>query len=103
MYIRTRSGGRHIENRRALLEFLRGASGKGGEVREDIELIAPVPFCLSAEGGGDTNGAAWTFSTFDLDRFSERIDPAGWDYRRYMDNPSGGVGAPLRHSGNREG
>jgi HK97 family phage prohead protease len=30
---------------------------------------------------------SWTFSTFDLDRFSERIDPAGWDYKRYMDNP----------------
>ena len=28
-----------------------------------------------------------TFSTFDLDRFGERVDPAGWDYKRYLDNP----------------
>jgi hypothetical protein len=33
------------------------------------------------------DGIAWTLSTFDLDRFGERIDPAGWDYKRYMDNP----------------
>jgi HK97 family phage prohead protease len=32
-------------------------------------------------------GITWTLSTFDLDRFGERIDPAGWDYKRYMDNP----------------
>jgi HK97 family phage prohead protease len=98
--IRTKNGTKPIESRQALLEFLTEASGKGGQVREDIELIAPVPFCLSAEpqSGSKTegsplderemsNGIAWTFSTFDLDRFGERIDPAGWDYRRYMENP----------------
>jgi HK97 family phage prohead protease len=50
-----------------------------------VELIASVPFCL--EGGADSNGVPWTFSTFDLDRFSERIDPAGWDYAQYLKNP----------------
>jgi HK97 family phage prohead protease len=29
----------------------------------------------------------WTLSTFDLDRFGERIDPQGWDFKRYMNNP----------------
>jgi HK97 family phage prohead protease len=52
-----------------------------------MKLVAPVPFCLSAEEGENSNGVTWTFSTFDLDRFSEWIDPAGWDYKRYMDNP----------------
>ncbi|MDR2434630.1 MAG: HK97 family phage prohead protease [Treponema sp.] len=32
-------------------------------------------------------GLPWTLSTFDLDRFGERIDPAGWDCKRYRDNP----------------
>jgi HK97 family phage prohead protease len=39
-------------------------------------------------GEGDASSSVgWTFSTFDLDRFDERIDPAGWDYKRYMENP----------------
>jgi HK97 family phage prohead protease len=60
----------------------------------NVELICSVPFRLSA-GEDDKpssvaaipDGIAWTFSTFDLDRFGERIDPAGWDFKRYMDNP----------------
>jgi HK97 family phage prohead protease len=46
-----------------------------------------VPFRLAAGEDDKPSAVAWTFSTFDLDRFSERIDPAGWDYKRYMDNP----------------
>jgi HK97 family phage prohead protease len=61
-------------------------------VKADVELIAVVPFALSAGGEAENgtaaipDGTAWTLSTFDLDRFGERIDPAGWDYKRYMDN-----------------
>ncbi|QEN06815.1 peptidase [Oceanispirochaeta crateris] len=29
----------------------------------------------------------WVFSTFDLDRDDERIDPAGWDLKHYLKNP----------------
>jgi HK97 family phage prohead protease len=87
MLVRNGRGEFAVRDKSVLLEFLAGVSGKGGQVREDIELVAPVPFCLSAGDGGDSNVVAWTFSTFDLDRFSERIDPAGWDYKRYMDNP----------------
>jgi HK97 family phage prohead protease len=29
----------------------------------------------------------WTFSTFNLDRFDERIDPAGWVLDEYIHNP----------------
>jgi HK97 family phage prohead protease len=47
-----------------------------------------VPFCLASDTGeGQDKAVSWTFSTFDLDRFSERIDPAGWDYKRYLENP----------------
>jgi HK97 family phage prohead protease len=55
------------------------------EVRGDVELIASVPFRLAADEAAE--GLSWTLSTFDLDRFGERIDPAGWDYKRYRDNP----------------
>jgi HK97 family phage prohead protease len=68
---------------------MRGTEGGVRTVRDglDVELIAPVPFCLSAQAGADQTGIPWTFSTFDLDRFDERVDPAGWDYKRFLDNP----------------
>jgi HK97 family phage prohead protease len=58
-----------------------------------VELIVSVLFCLTAgreKAGGSPavpDGIGWTLSTFDLDRFGERIDPAGWDFKRYRDNP----------------
>jgi HK97 family phage prohead protease len=55
-------------------------------VKADVELIASAPFCLAAEREG-AGGVAWTLSTFDLDRFGERIDPAGWDCAQYLKNP----------------
>jgi HK97 family phage prohead protease len=88
--------------RTAFLEYL-GVSGNSGgkvEVGGDVVCAASVLFCLSAggEASGDSNtvtggvpaipnGIAWTFSTFDLDRFDERIDPAGWDFSQYLKNP----------------
>ncbi|GHU51836.1 hypothetical protein FACS189496_0950 [Bacilli bacterium] len=78
---------------RGLLEFL-GVKGEGQPVKvsPDIELIAPAPFALAdGEGGGGVSaipeGIAWVFSTFDLDRMSERIDPVGWDFSCYLKNP----------------
>jgi hypothetical protein len=56
------------------------------KLSSDVELIASVPFCLAANAETE-KGLPWTLSTFDLDRFGERIDPAGWDYKRYMQNP----------------
>ena len=93
MIVRTKSGNFQAGNASALLDFLglkKTAAGlqSAGRfaVAADVELIAPVPFCLAAdiEAG---QGFAWTLSTFDLDRYGERIDPQGWDYKRYMDNP----------------
>jgi HK97 family phage prohead protease len=86
--IRTKSGEFKAETKDVLLDFLgvkREAAGPQ-VVNADVELIASVPFCLAAESE-TAEGLPWTLSTFDLDRFGERIDPAGWDYKRYMDNP----------------
>jgi HK97 family phage prohead protease len=93
MVIRNKAGEYQIQNRSVLLDFLRGELGmrrnEGGVVGVkdglNVELVAGVPFCLS--DGGEAEGVSWTFSTFDLDRFSERIDPEGWDYSHYLKNP----------------
>jgi HK97 family phage prohead protease len=93
MIVRTKGGEYQVEGKAGLLVFLRGELGmrptEGGVVgvKEglNVELVAGVPFCLSA--GGEAEGIEWTFSTFDLDRFDERIDPAGWDYSHYLKNP----------------
>jgi HK97 family phage prohead protease len=88
MIVRNKSGEYRIDNATVLFDFLgvkRETAGRQ-RVAGDVELIAPVPFRLAAEGEA-VQGVLWTFSTFDLDRFSERIDPAGWDCKRYRDNP----------------
>jgi len=88
MIIRTKSGEFKVETSSALLEFLGVKKEAEGfqKVSANVELITPVPFCLSGdlESG---QGLPWTLSTFDLDRFGERIDPHGWDFRRFMENP----------------
>jgi HK97 family phage prohead protease len=95
MVIRTKSGEYRAENVAAVLDFLGVRQEATGpqRVTKEVELIAPVPFRLATDGMNSEKGiekkegVAWTFSTFDLDRFRERIDPAGWEYKRYMDNP----------------
>jgi HK97 family phage prohead protease len=88
MIIRTKSGEYRAETSGVLLDFLGVKKETAGPqaVKADVELIASVPFCLTAESEA-TESLVWTLSTFDLDRFGERIDPAGWDYKRYRDNP----------------
>ncbi|GHV25422.1 hypothetical protein AGMMS4952_03110 [Spirochaetia bacterium] len=88
MIVRTKQGDFGVSNKSALLDFLRGELGMRGTeggvktVKDglDVELIAPVP--LSTD-----QGVPWVFSTFDLDRYDERVDPAGWDFKRYLENP----------------
>jgi HK97 family phage prohead protease len=72
----------------ALLGFLGVKKGAAGlvKVAGDVELIVSAPFALSADGEAG-RGSAWTFSTFDLDRVGEGIDPAGWEFKRFLDNP----------------
>jgi HK97 family phage prohead protease len=93
MIVRTKSGEFHAGNVMELLEFMgvrKDAAGVQSNrrfaVTGDIELITSVPFCLAADVEAG-QGMPWTLSTFDIDRFGERVDPAGWDYRRYCENP----------------
>ncbi|AEF80521.1 HK97 family phage prohead protease [Leadbettera azotonutricia] len=94
MLIRYKSGEFKELDGKGILQFL-GVTPEGQTVKvpSDIELIAPVPFALSGgnfvgcsdgEGGG---GVPWVFSSFDLDRMGERIDPSGWDFSCYLKNP----------------
>ncbi|GHV77118.1 hypothetical protein AGMMS49942_19390 [Spirochaetia bacterium] len=88
MVVRCKSGEFQVRSRAGLLEFLRGDLGlrsNAGGIKTaadglDVECIAPVQLSMD-------QGVPWIFSTFDLDRFDERIDPAGWDFKRYLENP----------------
>jgi HK97 family phage prohead protease len=92
MVIKTKNGNFQAGNASVLLDFLgvkKEASGVQ-KVTGDVELIASVPFLKEkiAENKEESQeGFPWVLSTFDLDRYCERIDPSGWDIRRYMDNP----------------
>ena len=87
MIIRTKSGEFRAGDTSVFLDFfgLKKAAGVH-QVAGDVELIAAVPFCLTADSEID-KGFPWTLSTFDLDRFGERVDPHGWDFKRYLNNP----------------
>ena len=95
MIIRTKSGEYRAANSSVLLDFLgvkkmaagvQSNLGTRFAVSADVELIASVPFCLTADSE-TVKGYPWTLSTFDLDRYGERIDPLGWDFKRFINNP----------------
>jgi len=88
MIIRTKSGEFQAGNTSILLDFLGVKEGAGiHKVGVDVELLASVPFHLTEDKSNEKDGFPWTLSTFDLDRFGERIDPAGWDFSQYAKNP----------------
>ena len=97
MIIRTKSGNFQTGNAFELLDFLGVKKEAAGiqKVSADVELIAAVPFLIKEQVTGNKEqredgagqGVPWTLSTFDLDRFGERIDPQGWDFKRFMCNP----------------
>ena len=87
MIIRMKSGNYRADNTNVLLDYLGIKKEAAGvqKISQDIELITSVPFCLSSEN--DNEQFAWTLSTFDLDRYDERIDPHGWDFKKFLLNP----------------
>jgi HK97 family phage prohead protease len=92
MFIRTKHSTAQITTRSAFFSFIRGELGikqtEGIVTAQDgldMELIAAVPLCLTQDN--EDKGVPWTFSTFDLDRYDERIDPEGWGFAHYMKNP----------------
>jgi len=80
-----------MNNANTLLEYLGIKKDVTGvqKVAGDVELIASVPFSNEKLKMNEKleDGFEWTLSTFDLDRYGERIDPNGWDFKRYMVNP----------------
>jgi HK97 family phage prohead protease len=88
MIIRTKSGEFHEANTSVLLDFLGVKKEAAGiqKVSADVVLVSGVPFHLTADIETE-KGYPWTLSTFDLDRYGERIDPAGWDFSQYCKNP----------------
>jgi HK97 family phage prohead protease len=87
MIIRTKSD-QFIATTNVLLDFIEEKKEAEGiqKISGDVELIASVPFHLTADIE-TAEGYPWTLSTYDLDRFQERIDPQGWDFKRYLQNP----------------
>ena len=87
MIIITKSGKLKAGNVVSLFDFLGLKKEMSGvqKVNQDVKLIASVPFQLTAEK--EDNGFSWTLSTFDIDRYDERIDPKGWDFKQYLKNP----------------
>ncbi|GHV71003.1 hypothetical protein AGMMS49928_20990 [Spirochaetia bacterium] len=88
MIVRNKSGEFRVDNSSVLLDFLGVKKEAAGPqaVKADVELIASVPFALSA-GSETADGLPWTLSTFHLDRYGERVDPAGWEFACYAKNP----------------
>ncbi len=56
-----------------------------GDLKEELKISMGGAFF----GEKDLEGPVfpWIFSTFDLDRDEEKIDPAGWDLKNYLKNP----------------
>jgi len=88
MILRMKSGEIKSGDTSVMLDFLGVKKEVTGlqKISADVELIASVPFLLTADVETE-KGYPWTLSTFDLDRYGERIDPLGWDFAAYMKNP----------------
>ncbi|GHU40202.1 hypothetical protein FACS1894190_06810 [Spirochaetia bacterium] len=87
MIIRNKSGDFTVRSRIALLDYLQGVTCNDGKVKEDVALFVPITLSVVKDKQGEAVGFPWTFSTFDLDRFDERVDPQGWELEQYKQNP----------------
>ena len=57
-----------------------------GALKQELKVFMGGAFFKKPEDPKDEI-FPWVFSTFDLDRDDERIDPAGWDLKHYRKNP----------------
>ena len=91
MIIRTKSGEMMTANGSVLLECLGVKNEAAGvqHIESDLMLFADsiINEQLLMNNEERQEGIAWTLSTFDLDRFNERIDPLGWDFSQFLKNP----------------
>lgn len=70
---------------KTLTKFLQVSKDRYGKVSVPFEVIQAGYLAKTNED--ETDGFPWIFSTFDSDRFDERVDPDGWELERYRDNP----------------
>jgi len=84
MELKIKTGTLRIDTISGLLDFMKVRNVEGArKVAGDVQLTATVPLA----GVQSDEGIAWTLSTFDIDRCGERIDPQGWDFSRFAENP----------------
>ena len=85
MIVRTKGGEYRAGDVSAVLDFLGIRKNAAGvqKITGDVELITPVLFGVEQV----QEGFGWTLSTFDLDRFGERVDPAGGEFSGFAGNP----------------
>jgi Escherichia/Staphylococcus phage prohead protease len=57
-----------------------------GNLKQELKIFMGGAF-FKEQIKTDDEVFPWVFSTFDLDRDDERIDPAGWDLKNYQKNP----------------
>jgi hypothetical protein len=105
MIIRNKSGEFSVRSRVALLDYLQGVMCSGGKVKEDVSVFVPITLKEQIEKSKEqiginkeqlamkSNTVPWTFSTFDLDRYDERVDPRGWELGQFKKKSGGAVGA----------
>jgi HK97 family phage prohead protease len=87
MLIKNKQGITPLYHKKDLIDFLCGVCGKDGKPRTDTALFVPITLSVEQNKADEAAGINWTFSTFDLDRFDERVDASGWDLGHYKKNP----------------
>ena len=65
--------------------FVQKNTTVSGKLIEPVEIIQAGFLSLSDTSEADS--FPWVFSTYDMDRFDERVDQKGWELERFLDNP----------------
>lgn len=83
-------GMKEYENieRSALLEFLKMNTTKNGHLTVPLDVIRSGTLFAGKKTENTTDEwIPWVFSSYDNDRFNERVDPEGWELAGYKENP----------------
>ncbi len=75
----------HETTAATLFEFLRLKTTESGLVKTPFEIV--LSGFIDAKAGETEDVFPWVFSTFDTDRYDEKVDPKGWELERYLENP----------------
>jgi HK97 family phage prohead protease len=86
MFARNKTTITSLRDKKDVTDYFSCLCGGDGKLKEDTALFVPVALAVNNDKA-DEAGIVWTFSTFDLDRFDERVDPDGWELEHYKKNP----------------